>query len=269
VGVSLVRETLPWDRKLSWIGFAWTRSDADAAHMRKASGVMQMRQTRQMQMDEDTCIRDACIRDWRDELTSREAHSLYTATRWSLRSNSTIVTFQRLCGTLWSRKMVRLINPNQNQRVGSWDRRRSWGRTFMRVGSWERRRSWGRRFIRHKVFLNESSLLERIFVSCASCKTALVLREPCAVVLREPTERCDLSVALEEAGSSDSWIRFWDHLWWLQVTHMAQPRQPIPSKPYTNTKRPTILQCVVVLSSSLEAGWGSALQCSVWRCADV
>ena len=34
-----------------------TRSDADAAHMRKVPGVMQMRQTRQMHIDEDACIR--------------------------------------------------------------------------------------------------------------------------------------------------------------------------------------------------------------------
>jgi len=37
-----------------------TRSDtdSDAAHMRKAPGVMQMRQTRQMQSDEDACIKN-------------------------------------------------------------------------------------------------------------------------------------------------------------------------------------------------------------------
>jgi len=39
-------------------GSARTRSDADAAHMRKASGIMQMRQTTQMQIDEDACIRN-------------------------------------------------------------------------------------------------------------------------------------------------------------------------------------------------------------------
>ena len=39
-------------------GSARTRSDADAAHMRKASGIMQMRQTRQMHIDEDACIRN-------------------------------------------------------------------------------------------------------------------------------------------------------------------------------------------------------------------
>jgi len=39
-------------------GSARTRSDADAAHMRKAPGVMHMRQKRQMQIDEDACIRN-------------------------------------------------------------------------------------------------------------------------------------------------------------------------------------------------------------------
>ena len=46
------------------------------AYTRKVQGVMQMRQTRQMQIDED-----ACIRNWTDQLTKREYHSLYTATR--------------------------------------------------------------------------------------------------------------------------------------------------------------------------------------------
>ena len=39
-------------------GSARTRADADATHMKKAPGVMQMRQTRQMQVDEDACIRN-------------------------------------------------------------------------------------------------------------------------------------------------------------------------------------------------------------------
>ena len=41
-------------------GSARTCSDADAAHLRKAPGVMQMRQTREMQMSnsEDACIRN-------------------------------------------------------------------------------------------------------------------------------------------------------------------------------------------------------------------
>jgi len=41
-------------------GSVMTRSDtdSDAAHMRKAPGVMQMRQTRQMQSDEDACIKN-------------------------------------------------------------------------------------------------------------------------------------------------------------------------------------------------------------------
>ena len=46
------------DRGAFQNGSTGTRSDADAAHMRKASGIMQMRQTRQMQIDEDACIRN-------------------------------------------------------------------------------------------------------------------------------------------------------------------------------------------------------------------
>jgi len=53
-------------------GSAWIRSDADAAHMRKASSVIQMRQTRQMQMN-----KDACIGNWTDEFTSRDSHRSY------------------------------------------------------------------------------------------------------------------------------------------------------------------------------------------------
>ena len=49
---------LSGDRGAFQNGSARTRSDADAAHMRKASGIMQMRQTRQMQIDEDACIRN-------------------------------------------------------------------------------------------------------------------------------------------------------------------------------------------------------------------
>ena len=74
--IELQREPLSGDRELFQNGSARTRSDADAALMRKAQGVMQMRQTRQMQIDED-----ACIRNRTDEPTSRESHSLYTATR--------------------------------------------------------------------------------------------------------------------------------------------------------------------------------------------
>ena len=33
-----------------------TPPDADAAHMRKVPCIMQMRETRQMQIDEDACI---------------------------------------------------------------------------------------------------------------------------------------------------------------------------------------------------------------------
>jgi len=47
---------LSGDRGAFQNGSARTRSDADAAHMRKASGIMQMRQTRQMQIDEDAGI---------------------------------------------------------------------------------------------------------------------------------------------------------------------------------------------------------------------
>ena len=58
----------------------WLREDAfhgDAAHMRKAPGVMQMRQTAtQMHIDQD-----ACIRNRTDKLTSREYHSLHVVTR--------------------------------------------------------------------------------------------------------------------------------------------------------------------------------------------
>ena len=52
------RKLLPGDRGAFQNGSWRTRSDADAAHMRKASGIMQMRQTRQMQIDEDACIRN-------------------------------------------------------------------------------------------------------------------------------------------------------------------------------------------------------------------
>jgi len=37
---------------------ARTRADANAAHMRKAPGIMQMRHTTQMQIDQDACIRN-------------------------------------------------------------------------------------------------------------------------------------------------------------------------------------------------------------------
>ena len=52
------RKVLAGDRGAFQNGSTRTRSDADAAHMRKASGIMQMRQTRQMQIDEDACIRN-------------------------------------------------------------------------------------------------------------------------------------------------------------------------------------------------------------------
>ena len=52
------RELLSGDRGAFQNGSARTRSYADAAHMRKASDIMQMRQTRQMQIDEDACTRN-------------------------------------------------------------------------------------------------------------------------------------------------------------------------------------------------------------------
>ena len=52
------RKLLSGDRGALRNGSARTRSDADAAHMTKASGIMQMRQTRQMQIDEDACLRN-------------------------------------------------------------------------------------------------------------------------------------------------------------------------------------------------------------------
>ena len=137
----LNRKTLPGNRELPWWDSSMTRPDADTAHTRKVPDVMQMRQTRQMQIDEDASIRSwtdeltstahlnwtdeltsTAHLNWTDELTSRESTSLLTAMTWTSRSHG---TFQRLCGNLWSRKMVRLINHNLDQRVGSWDRRRS------------------------------------------------------------------------------------------------------------------------------------------------
>ena len=56
--VSWERILLSGDRGAFQNGSARTRSDADAAHMRKASGVIQMRQTTQMQIDEDARIRN-------------------------------------------------------------------------------------------------------------------------------------------------------------------------------------------------------------------
>ena len=36
----------------------WTRSDADTTHMSKALGIIQMRQTRSIQIEEDACIQN-------------------------------------------------------------------------------------------------------------------------------------------------------------------------------------------------------------------
>jgi len=52
------RELLSGDHGAFQNGSARMCLDADATHMRKASGIMQMRQTRQMQIDEDACIRN-------------------------------------------------------------------------------------------------------------------------------------------------------------------------------------------------------------------
>ena len=52
------QELLSEDRGAFQDGSARTRSDAAAAHMREASGIMQVRQTRQIQIDEDACIRN-------------------------------------------------------------------------------------------------------------------------------------------------------------------------------------------------------------------
>jgi len=84
---------------------------------------------------------DACIRNWTHEPTSRESHILHTVTRWT----STNDTFQRVCGSLWPYKDGA---PKPTR----------WWRLSQRVGSWDRRRSWGRIFMRHKVFLKELSL---------------------------------------------------------------------------------------------------------------
>jgi len=96
--ICIYRETLPGDRELFWIGSARTRWDADAAHMRKAPGVMQMRQTRQMLIDGDAWIRNLTDKNSTPETWTRK---LCAASMWALRSNDTIL---RLCGALWPRK---------------------------------------------------------------------------------------------------------------------------------------------------------------------
>jgi len=69
-------------------------------HMRKASGIMQMRQTRQMQIDED-----ACIRNWTDKLTKRE-YLIYSHEVTVLRDQTILSKdFVGLCGL---REMVRV-----------------------------------------------------------------------------------------------------------------------------------------------------------------
>ena len=57
--VCCIIERTPFGRSRAFQnGSANTRSESDAAHMRKAPGVVQMRQTRQMQIDENACIRN-------------------------------------------------------------------------------------------------------------------------------------------------------------------------------------------------------------------
>jgi len=92
------------DGELSWIGFARTRLDADESAHKKGTGrhadvseyANALRQIKQ----------DASIRNWMHKSTSHETHNLYVSTKSTLWSND---TFQRCCGTLWPRKMVRLI----------------------------------------------------------------------------------------------------------------------------------------------------------------
>ena len=60
--------------------------------MRKAMGVMQMCQTRQLHIDED-----ACIKSWTDELTLRESRSLQKL-RWSVRGTAN----PEVVGSIWA-----------------------------------------------------------------------------------------------------------------------------------------------------------------------
>jgi len=95
---------------------AWTRPDADAAHMRKASGVIQMRQTRQMQIN-----KDACIRNWTDEFPSRNTLSKEFLALSGLRR---MVHLNQKVGGAWTKELVR-----ETEGLGtkySWDRKSSW-----------------------------------------------------------------------------------------------------------------------------------------------
>jgi len=79
--------------------------------MRKVPGVMQMRQTRQMQIDEDACIGNST-----DKIATPETRKLSAATVIS----TTLI--QRLCGSFWPKKDG-APKPKSwwrlNQRVGS------------------------------------------------------------------------------------------------------------------------------------------------------
>jgi len=114
----------------SLVYVAVARQSAHEAHMRKASGIMQMRQTRQMQINED-----ACIRNWTDKIATPETCNLSAAT--------VILTtpIQRLCGSLWlykdgAPKPQEMVAPQTKELVvreteglrgeNSWARRSSW-----------------------------------------------------------------------------------------------------------------------------------------------
>jgi len=90
------QELLSGDRGAFQNGSARTRSDADTARMRKASGIMQMRQTRQMQIDEDACIRNLNGHDchtWNLQLkcSHGDLNDTYSKTLWQF------VVLERWC----------------------------------------------------------------------------------------------------------------------------------------------------------------------------
>jgi len=114
-------------------------------HTRKVQGILQMRETRQMQMNED-----ARTRKWTDKIATPDRSCNLSATTMI---STTLI--QRLCGSLcpWKDGAPK---PNSrwrlNQRVSPWDRR-----------------SWRRVFMRQKVCLNETSLLGRVTLSYLCC----------------------------------------------------------------------------------------------------
>jgi len=136
---NLERKPLTGDRELFRMALRGCVQTLTLAHTRKVQGIMQMRQTRQMQINED-----ARIRNWTDKIATPDTCNLSAATMIS----TTLI--QRLCGSLcpWKDGAPK---PNSrwrlNQRVSPWDRR-----------------SWGRIFMRQKVFLNETSLLGRVML---------------------------------------------------------------------------------------------------------